>query len=140
MVPAKRRYHGTHCFALSHVIVAMLFAFFTQSSHAQIDFGPIDNHDVLANIHRYTYPPCAITQRVGAMFKLADFPCLLTSEPVTATLMTHAVSLHPETAMAPLAIDKDWGTTNYRFINMGLNVKGAGADEVVGYEQWTKMV
>jgi hypothetical protein len=105
-----------------------------------VDFGPIDNHDVLANIHRYTYPPCAITQRVGTMFKFADFPCLLTSEPVTATLMTHAVSLHPETAMAPLPIDKDWGVTEYRFSNTGLGVKGLGADPVVGYEQWNTMV
>ncbi|HMQ50841.1 MAG TPA: DUF2193 family protein [Anaerolineae bacterium] len=106
----------------------------------KIDFGPIDSHEVLSNIHRYTYPPCAITQRVGAMFKLSDFPCLLTSEPVTATLMTHAVSLHPESPMAPLPIDKDWGVTEYRFINTGLGVKGAGADAKVGYEQWTEMV
>ena len=109
-------------------------------SGVAIDFGPIDNHDVLANIHRYTYPPCAITQRVGTMFKFADFPCLLTSEPVTATLMTHAVSLHPETAMAPLPIDKDWGVTEFRFSNTGLGVKGLGADPVVGYEQWNTMV
>jgi hypothetical protein len=74
------------------------------------------------------------------MFKFADFPCLLTSEPVTATLMTHAVSLHPETAMAPLPIDKDWGVTEFRFSNTGLGVKGLGADPVVGYEQWNTMV
>jgi hypothetical protein len=105
-----------------------------------VDFGPIDSHDVLANIHRYTYPPCAITQRVGAMFKFADFPCLLTSEPVTATMMTHAVSLHPEVAMAPLAIDKDWGVTEYRWSNSGMVNQGLGADPVVGYEQWKAMV
>ena len=95
---------------------------------------------MLANIHRYTYPPCAITQRVGAMFKFADFPCLLTSEPVTATMMTHAASLHPEVAMAPLAIDKDWGVTEYRWSNSGMVNKGLGADPVVGYEQWKAMV
>lgn len=106
----------------------------------KVDFGPIDTNDVLANIHRYTYPPCAITQRVGAMFKFSDFPCLLTSEPVTATMMTHAASLHPEVAMAPLPIDKDWGVTEYRFSNLGLNTKGLGADATVGYEQWTQMV
>jgi len=108
-------------------------------SGVKIDFGPIDKHDILSNLQRYTYPPCAITQRVGAMFKLADFPCLLTSEPITATLMTHAVSLHPEVAMAPLAIDKDWGVTEYRWSNSSF-AKGAGADPVVGYEQWTSMV
>lgn len=106
----------------------------------KIDLSPIDNHEVLANIHRYTYPPCAITQRVGTMFKFADFPCLLTPEPVTATMLTHIVALHPESAVAPFAFDKDWGTTEYRFINQGLNVKGLGADPVVGYEQWNQMV
>jgi hypothetical protein len=106
----------------------------------KIDLSPIDNHEVLANIHRYTYPPCAITQRVGTMLKFADFPCLLTSEPVTATMLTHVVSLHPETAIAPFAFDKDWGTTEYRLINTGLNVSGLGADPDVGYEQWNTMV
>jgi hypothetical protein len=106
----------------------------------KIDFSPVDKHDVLSNIHRYTYPPCAITQRVGAMFKFADFPCLLTSEPVTATMLTHTVALHPETAMAPFAFDKDWGATEYRYINLGLGVKGAGANPEVGYEQWNVAV
>jgi hypothetical protein len=102
----------------------------------KVDLSPVDKHEVLANIHRYTYPPCAITQRVGAMFKFADFPCLLTSEPVTATMLTHVVALHPETASFPYRIDKDWGATEYRFINLGLGInKGAGADPVVGYEQ-----
>ncbi len=105
----------------------------------EIDFSPIDTHEVLANIHRYTYPPCAITQRVGAMFKFGDFPCLLTPEPVTATMLTHVVSLHPEAAIAPFAFDKDWGTTEFRYIN-GRNVKGLGADPKVGYEQWNVMV
>lgn len=107
----------------------------------QIDLGPINNHDVLANIHRYTYPPCAITQRAGTMLKFADFPCLLTSEPVTATMLTHVVSLHPEAASFPYRFDKDWGATEYRWINLGLGVnKGAGADPVVGYEQRTASV
>jgi hypothetical protein len=106
----------------------------------KIDFGPVDTNDVLANIHRYTYPPCAITQRVGAMFKFADFPCLLTSEPVTATMLTHVVSLHPESPIAPFAFDKDWGATEYRYINIGLGNKGAGADAEVGYEQWNAAV
>lgn len=106
----------------------------------KVDLSPIDNHEVLSNIHRYTYPPCAITQRTGAMFKFADFPCLLTSEPVTATMLTHVVALHPETAIAPFRFDKDWGATEYRYINIGLGVKGLGADEKVGYEQWSASV
>jgi len=106
----------------------------------KVDLGPIDNHEVLGNIHRYTYPPCAITQRVGTMLKFADFPCLLTSEPVTATMLTHIVALHPSAAMAPLRIDKDWGATEYRYINIGLGVKGLGADAKVGYDQWNAMV
>lgn len=102
----------------------------------KIDLSPIDNHEVLANIHRYTYPPCAITQRVGTMLKFADFPCLLTSEPVTATMLTHVVALNPGSPLAPFTFDKDWGVTEYRYINMGLGVKGLGADKAVGYEQW----
>ena len=106
----------------------------------KIDFSPIDSHDVLANLHRYTYPPCAITQRAGTMFKFADFPCLLTSEPVTATMLTHVVSLHPESALAPFRFDKDWGATEYRYINVGYGVKGAGANAATGYEQWNVSV
>ena len=106
----------------------------------KIDLSPIDNHDVLRNIHRYTYPPCAITQRVGTMLKFADFPCLLTSEPVTATMLTHIVALHPESPIAPFRFDKDWGATEFRYINIGLGVKGAGADPEVGYEQWKAAV
>ncbi len=106
----------------------------------KIDLSPIDTHEVLSNIHRYTYPPCAITQRAGAMLKFADFPCLLTSEPMTATMLTHIVALHPESALAPFRFDKDWGATEYRYINIGLGVKGAGADEKVGYEQWNASV
>lgn len=106
----------------------------------KIDFGPIDNHDVLSNLQRYTYPPCAITQRAGTMFKFADFPCLLTSEPVTATMLTHVVALHPESALAPFRFDKDWGATEYRYINLGYGVKGAGANATVGYEQWNTSV
>lgn len=105
-----------------------------------IDFGPVDNHDVLRNIHRYTYPACAITQRTGAMFKLSDFPCLLTSEPVTATMLTHVTALHKEVAVSPLRIDKDWGVTDYRVTNVGGLTVGFGANPRSGYEQYTESV
>lgn len=105
-----------------------------------IDFGPVDRHDVLANIHRYAYPACAITQRAGAIFKLADFPCLLTSEPVTATLLTHVAALHKESAVAPLRTDKDWGVTDYRITNVGGLVQGLGANPRTGYEQYSEPV
>ncbi|MEM1645499.1 MAG: DUF2193 family protein, partial [Ignisphaera sp.] len=38
--------------------------------------------------------------------RLADFPCLITSEPVTATIMTYIAALHPETPIAPPRICK----------------------------------
>ena len=38
----------------------------------------------------YTYPACAITVRFSSLMRLADYPCLLTSEPITATMMTSA--------------------------------------------------
>ena len=74
------------------------------------------------------------------MLKFADFPCLLTSEPVTATMLTHVVALHPESALAPFRFDKDWGATEYRYINLGYGVKGAGANALTGYEQWNASV
>ncbi|MCX9014400.1 MAG: DUF2193 domain-containing protein [Candidatus Methanoperedens sp.] len=67
----------------------------------KVDLSPIDNNEVLANPQRYTYPACAITVRFSSLMRLADFPCLLTSEPVTATLMTNIIALHPEVPGSP---------------------------------------
>ncbi len=72
----------------------------------ELDFTPIDKHEVLANPQRYTYPACAITVRFSSLMRLADFPCLLTSEPVTATLNTHVTALHPKDLIAPLRARK----------------------------------
>ena len=60
----------------------------------KVDLSPIDKNEVLANPQRYTYPACAITVRFSSLMRLADFPCLLTSEPVTATLMTNLIALN----------------------------------------------
>jgi hypothetical protein len=72
-----------------------------------IDLSPIHKNEVLANPQRYAYPACAMTVRFSAMMRLSDYPCLLTSEPVTATLMTNIIALHKETAAAPARICKD---------------------------------
>lgn len=72
-----------------------------------VDLSPIHNNEVLMNPQRYAYPACAITVRASAMLRLADYPCLLTSEPVTATLMTNIIALHKGTAAAPARICKD---------------------------------
>jgi hypothetical protein len=42
--------------------------------------------------------------------RLADYPCLLTSEPVTATMMTNIIALHKETPGAPARVCKDCAT------------------------------
>lgn len=73
----------------------------------EVDFSPIENHEVLTNPQRYTYPACAITVRFSALMRLADFPCLLTSEPVTATLMTNLIALNPDTPGSPARVCKD---------------------------------
>jgi hypothetical protein len=73
----------------------------------EIDLSPIHNNEVLANPQRYAYPACAMTVRFSAMMRLADYPCLLTSEPVTATLMTNIIALHKEVAASPARICKD---------------------------------
>jgi hypothetical protein len=70
-------------------------------SGVPVDLSPIAKHPVVMNPQRYTYPACAITVRFSALMRLADFPCLLTSEPVTATLMTNIIALHPERPHSP---------------------------------------
>jgi len=72
-----------------------------------VDLSPIHKNEVLMNPQRYAYPACAMTVRASAMMRLADYPCLLTSEPVTATLMTNIIALHKEEAAAPARVCKD---------------------------------
>lgn len=72
-----------------------------------MDLSPILKNDVIANPQRYAYPACAMTVRFSAMMRLADYPCLLTSEPVTATLMTNIIALNKTVAAAPARICKD---------------------------------
>ena len=73
----------------------------------KLDFSPILENEVIMNPQRYTYPGCAITVRFSALMRLADFPCLLTSEPVTATVNTYIVALHPDVPVSPPLICKD---------------------------------
>ena len=54
------------------------------------------------NPQRYTYPACAITVRFSSLMRLADYPCLLTSEPITATMMTNIIALDKETPGSPV--------------------------------------
>jgi hypothetical protein len=72
-----------------------------------VDLSPILENDVIANPQRYAYPACAMTVRFSAMMRLSDYPCLLTSEPVTATLMTNIIAMSKETVAAPARICKD---------------------------------
>jgi len=73
----------------------------------KLNLSAVDKSDVVSNPQRYTYPACAITVRFSSLMRLADFPCLLTSEPVTATLMTNVIALDPKTPGAPLRACKD---------------------------------
>ncbi len=66
-----------------------------------VDLSPIERNEAVMNPQWYTYPACAITVRFSALMRLADFPCLLTSEPVTATLMTNIIALHPDKPHSP---------------------------------------
>ncbi|MFA6331855.1 MAG: DUF2193 domain-containing protein [Methanoregula sp.] len=72
-----------------------------------VNLAPILKNDVIANPQRYAYPACSMTVRFSAMMRLADYPCLLTSEPVTATLMTNIIALNKTVAAAPARICKD---------------------------------
>jgi hypothetical protein len=66
-----------------------------------VDLSPLHENDVLMNPQRYAYPACAITVRASALMRLADYPCLLTSEPITATIMTNIIALDKGTPAAP---------------------------------------
>lgn len=73
----------------------------------KVDLDPIRNHEVIMNPQRYTYPACAITVRFSSLMRLADYPCLLTSEPITATLMTNLIALTPEDPASPVRACKN---------------------------------
>ncbi|MDN7011613.1 DUF2193 domain-containing protein [Methanoculleus sp. FWC-SCC3] len=72
-----------------------------------VDLSPIHANEVLMNPQWYAYPACAISVRFAALMSLADYPCLLTSEPVTATMMTNIIALEKETAAAPVRACKN---------------------------------
>ncbi len=103
-----------------------------------VDLSPIDNHEVIANPQRYTYPACAITQRFAALMTLADFPCFLTPECTTATIMTNAVAVAPDKPGAPVRYCKDCATCTLikRNVPMATGL-GSGAK---GYCQWNVAV
>ena len=99
-----------------------------------VDLSPIDENEVIMNPQRYTYPACAITQRFAALMSLADFPCYLTPEVVTATLMTNCIALHPETPGAPVRGCKSCAATMFIKRNIPY-VTGVGRG-AKGYCQW----
>lgn len=72
-----------------------------------VQLDAIHENEVIMNPQRYTYPACAITVRFSSLMRLSDFPCLLTSEPVTATLMTNIIALKPDSPGAPAKVCKD---------------------------------
>ena len=100
----------------------------------KIDFSPIDNHPVISNPQRYTYPACGITQRFAALMNLADFPCYLTPECVTATMMTNLIALAPDKPGSPVRGCKHCAATSLVKRNVPY-VKGIGAGKH-GYCQW----
>ncbi|HEX3014546.1 MAG TPA: DUF2193 domain-containing protein [Methanobacterium sp.] len=73
----------------------------------KVNLDPVEQNEVIMNPQRYTYPACAITVRFSSLMRLADYPCLITSEPVTATLMTNVIALHKETPASPVRACKN---------------------------------
>ena len=78
-----------------------------------VDLDPLSENEVLSNPQRYAYPACAFTVRFSSLMRLSDYPCLLTSEPVTATLMTNVIALNPERPASPARVCKDCATCQY---------------------------
>ncbi len=99
-----------------------------------VDLSVIQNNDVIMNPQRYTYPACAITQRFAALMSLADYPCFLTTECVTATIMTNIAALSPTKVNAPARTCKDCATTSLIKRNVPY-IKAYGA-EAKGLCQW----
>jgi len=99
-----------------------------------VDLSVIQNNDVIMNPQRYTYPVCAITQRFAALMSLADYPCFLTTECVTATIMTNIAALSPTKIHAPARTCKDCATTDLIKRNVPY-IKAYGAGEK-GLCQW----
>jgi hypothetical protein len=104
----------------------------------KVDLSPVNNHEVVMNPQRYTYPACAITQRFAALMHMADFPCYLTPECVTATLMTNAIALNPQTPGAPVRACKHCAVTSLIKRNVPL-VTGFGKGKQ-GYCEWAVTV
>jgi hypothetical protein len=104
----------------------------------EVDLSTVDNNDVIMNPQRYTYPACAITQRFAALMTLADFPCFLTPECTTATLMTNAIAYSPGVPGAPVRGCKDCATCSLIKRNVPMTTgAGTGAN---GYCQWAVAV
>jgi hypothetical protein len=99
-----------------------------------VDLTPIQNNEVIMNPQRYTYPACAITQRFAALMSLSDYPCFLTTECVTATIMTNIAALAPAKVNAPARTCKDCATTDLIKRNVPY-IKAYGA-EAKGLCQW----
>jgi hypothetical protein len=99
-----------------------------------VDLSPVQNNEVVMNPQRYTYPACAITQRFAALMSLADYPCFLTTECVTATVMTNIIALAPTKVAAPARTCKDCATTTLIKRNVPY-IKAYGA-EAKGLCQW----
>lgn len=77
-----------------------------------VDLKPIHENETIMNPQRYTYPACAISVRFSSLMRLADYPCLLTSEPVTATMMTNVIALHKNDPGAPVRSCKNCATAS----------------------------
>jgi len=100
----------------------------------KVDLDPINNNEVIMNPQRYTYPACGITQRFAALMKMADFPCFLTPEMVTATLMTNIIALNPGTPGSPVRGCKNCAATS--LIKRDVPYVTGSPKGKIGYCQW----
>jgi len=101
-----------------------------------VDLSPVLTNEVIMNPQRYTYPACAITQRFAALMSLSDYPCFLTTECVTATLMTNIIALAPTKVPAPVRGCKDCATTTLLKRNVPYMKGVAGDIGAKGLCQW----
>jgi hypothetical protein len=84
-----------------------------KTGEVDVDLTPVDESDVIMNPSVCSGPGPATTTRFSALMRLADFPCLITPEPLTIPLLTNITALNKKKPIAPSWHCKSCATTRY---------------------------
>jgi hypothetical protein len=79
----------------------------------RVDLSPIDESEAIMKPGEQTFYHLANTQRFASLMKFADFPCLITSEPLSATILTNIAALNKGKPIAPMKLCKSCAISRY---------------------------